>query len=499
MSTELEQRLRDAFHEDAQRAHLLNPDTPPAPDARPLTTITDRRRTVRKLVAVAAVIALLAWVAAVTLLDDDQQVDTVPVTETPLPRMTVQALAGRTIASGSGCPFGISGDPVDMQPGPAGERFSPEGGQGVAHILFGSLSAEVHVPAFDHGVGDWREEPVDLGGRPGIVWLDGPESASRDGAGNIPFVQARYAPDTDEPCSSFSVTVDGGTEEANRQAAVDLAARILLPSEMADLDLPGAEGGPVAGLELPGTTWQMTTQVGSFVTPAEMTFTDTTVTWDDGCATVTADYELDRDEGYLVLTNKRSSDPGCTPPTHPEFTLGWPAVAAVMGNDRIEVDLFDGVLYLGGIFGTEQLILGPPPPDPTQPPALPDPGEQPPDAAGAEDAVRTAFVTLYDATLPVEERAPFVDRPEVWIPAAQALRAGQYGEDVKDLRAEVEDVVFTSPTHAAVLFRVLASSQLVPQGYQLGDAILVDGRWVVDVVTPCRGMSIASVSCDYTP
>ena len=39
MTTDLEQRLREALHEDAQRARLVNPDGPPAPEAR----VADRR------------------------------------------------------------------------------------------------------------------------------------------------------------------------------------------------------------------------------------------------------------------------------------------------------------------------------------------------------------------------------------------------------------------------------------------------------------------------
>ena len=39
------------------------------------------------------------------------------------------------------------------------------------------------------------------------------------------------------------MTVDGGSEAANRQAAVDLAERVVLPGELEDVDLAGAEGG----------------------------------------------------------------------------------------------------------------------------------------------------------------------------------------------------------------------------------------------------------------
>lgn len=370
MSTDLERELRKALHEDAHRARLVNPDGAPATEPRDLAATHDRRWSMRTLAVAAAVFALVALVAAVTRLDDDQVVDTTPATTLPepgpgpepeprpLPDPTVQKLGGRTISSGSGCPFGISGDPVDVRPGPAGGRFDTDPGQGVAHILLGSQTAEVRVPGFQLTTEGWRIEPIGLGGRSAAVWLDGPAS----GEANLPFVQVRYFPGTDEPCSSFTVTVDGGTEETNRATAVDLAERMLLPADLQDLDLPGAEGGPVAGLQLPGTTWAVT--VPSHPTEGGEMYFGTTVRWTDGCATLTADYELDRDDGILTLSNVTSTDPGCTPPTHPEFTLGWPTITSVMGSERIPASLVNGRLYLGEYNGEnvagETLVLGPP-------------------------------------------------------------------------------------------------------------------------------------------
>ena len=44
MTTDLEQRLREALHEDAERARLVNPDGPPAPEARRLSDGQHPRR-----------------------------------------------------------------------------------------------------------------------------------------------------------------------------------------------------------------------------------------------------------------------------------------------------------------------------------------------------------------------------------------------------------------------------------------------------------------------
>jgi hypothetical protein len=126
---------------------------------------------------------------------------------------------------------------------------------------------------------------------------------------------------------------------------------------------------------------------------------------------------------------------------------------------------------------------------------LPEAGEQPADPVAAEEQVRTAYVTLFDAARPREERARFVERPDVWVPANQSLAEGQYGQAVRDQRAEVDHIVFTSPTHAAVRFRLVASSELVPQDHRIGDAVLVDGRWLVAIGTPCDLIAMAGISC----
>ena len=340
MSTELEQRLREALHEDAQRARLVSAGGPPAPEARPLIVEPHWRRPARWLAA-AAVASVLALVGALTLLDDDQAVDTTPATPAPVEP------APRTVVSGSGCPFGISGDAIEMELGPAGggaRRFDPVGGQGVAHTTIGAQVAEVHVPGVELNEPDgWRMEGIELDRRAATVWLDGPPSGAED----EPFVQVRFFPETDEPCSSFTVTVDGGSEAANRQTAIDLADRIILPSEVEGLDLPGAEGGPVAGLQLAGTEWVVVHTSNGPPSGIGMSFSDTTVTWDDGCATVSADYELDRADGFLTLRGRASSDPGCTPPTIPGVTPPWPAIDAVMGAEQIPVRFIAGQLQLG--------------------------------------------------------------------------------------------------------------------------------------------------------
>jgi hypothetical protein len=172
--------------------------------------------------AVAAVAVLAIGTTAVLLDDDgDAAVDTAPsTTADPEP------VAGTTVV-GDPCTVGITGDPIVMQPGPADpplfDLSGQPAGQLVAHTMLGSQVAELHAPGLvlTDLVGE-RVEEVELARGTASVWF-GPD-----------FVQVRWFTGGQEPCESFTVTVAGGGEDANRHAAVDLAERILLPRDLGD-------------------------------------------------------------------------------------------------------------------------------------------------------------------------------------------------------------------------------------------------------------------------
>jgi hypothetical protein len=484
MSTDLEQRLRAALHGDAERARLVNPGGPPILGPPEPAVERPRRRGVR-WIAVAAVIGLLAAVGALTMLEDDQRVDTAPVTG-PAPA---------TIVTGSGCPFGISGDPVVMQSGavdPSAPRFDTEPGQGVAHARLGSQVVEVRVPGFVLQEPDgWRMEDIELARGPARVWLDGPPS----GEAHQPFVQVRFFPASVAPCSSFTVTVDGGTEAENRQTAIDFADRIVLPAEL-EPGLPGAEGVGLAALELAGTSWTFVDTSDGTVS-SDMVFTDDTVSWDTGCERMGASYELDRDEGVLVLTDVETLSGTCGPPTTFGQTPHYPVVDAVMGAERIPLVADDGLLYLGDYPDGAYLVLGPAvPSEQAEAQVLPEPGEQPADPAAAEARVRDTFLTIFDTTIPEEERAPLSERPAVWRASANAVKAGPNWELVQSLRWHVDEVVFVSPTHAVASFGYTSDGGMASDF--LGDALLVDGRWVMAIATSCELFDLTGDSCDMS-
>lgn len=347
--TELEERLRDA------RRALEAADPPTDLWERALDRasggggsasarhVADRRWRRSSLLAVAAAVAAVALVSALAIRPDDQAVHTGRADDdrrvAPGPTTTRPVPAPATVVAGDGCPFGIAGEPLVMERGPvdpSGPRFDAEPGQSIAHTVIGSQVAEVRVPGFTlHQPGGWRIEDIELARGPARLWLDGPPS----GEEGRPFVQVRWSSASDEPCGSFTVTVDGGTEEENRAVAVDLAERILLPEELGDPDLPGAEGGPVAGLELPGTEWRVVaSSSGPMGSDAIVSFGDTTVRWSEGCATAAADYHLDREHGFLLLSNHSSTNPGCTPPSVFDSPReGWTTIRALLGADRVAV------------------------------------------------------------------------------------------------------------------------------------------------------------------
>jgi heat shock protein HslJ len=182
-----------------------------------------------------------------------------------------------------------------------------------------------------------RVEDVQLHRGTGQLWFQA------DGA-----VQARWFTGSQEACESFTVTVRGGSEDANRHAAVDLAERVLMPSELgsstADDDLAAqlegewllerstVDGAPTDGRGL------------------RFSFLDGDASWTDGCNSFGGPYTAESGS-TLVVGDIGSTDLPC--PTNPTSQ----AVLAVMGAGRIDVAFDDELLTLGA--GSVELVLRP--------------------------------------------------------------------------------------------------------------------------------------------
>lgn len=202
MTTELERRLREALHEDAERARLVNPDGPPVPEARPLSDGQPRQRRARGLVAAAAAGALIAGAVVVAIQDREPGV----TTEEPAAALFTDVLPGSTVA---------------LPPAPIRDRSLPAVvWSGTELIVWGGIgAAEMTLEdgaAFDPAAGSWRviaPAPVQPRLFPQVAWTGaemlvwGGQTTYTNGA--ILLDGAAYDPATD----SWRLLADGPTWE----------------------------------------------------------------------------------------------------------------------------------------------------------------------------------------------------------------------------------------------------------------------------------------------
>jgi heat shock protein HslJ len=251
-----------------------------------------------------------------------------------------------------------------MEPGPASPPLfdlsgQPEG-QLVAHTMLGSQVVELHVPGLvlDDLVGE-RVEDIELGRGTASLWF-GPD-----------FVQVRWFTGGQEPCESFTVTVAGGNEDANRHAAVDFAERVLLPSDLGDRGMA----------ELDGTGWWLERSTVAGVPTdgnrAAFGFANGRATWSDGCNDFGADY-TQPSPTELVLGDVSSTKLPC--PTNPTSQ----AIAALMSSPIIEVAWGSGVDALFLTAGDITLTLRPVEPDAE--------ADEDPDSGQAESLIGTSWI-----------------------------------------------------------------------------------------------------------
>ena len=585
MTTDLEQRLREALHEDADRARLVNPNGPPIPELRPLavdqiTVDQRRRRSPRKLVAVAAAVVLLVagTVAVIENDDDDQDMDTASLVIADLQ----------------------PGSTAELPPGPLGPRDTPamvwSGSEMIVWGGFGISGPLDDGAAFDPTTGEWRviaQAPIDARSLPQVAWT-----------GSEMLVVGGYqeSPLSEDPVRD-GAAYDPSTDSWRRlpEAPVVLAGDAEAVWTGDELIVVGGITVPTAAAYSPNTNeWRVLADPpdlspGSLVWAGEAALMTTHERRDPTVPSSLVRYDPSADEwqtvddrGYSYLVAVPDDDgevrsvvalptelgarvsvldrtgriTGSLPPNpggpeiygtvvqpglgshyaHDGTWIGSEALFWIQGSDspygslqrpapwaldpetgtwrelgesgpplgaHLELVGDTGVLIGWGPLSSADgapstgIAYRPPGLEATVPPlelpvGLPEPGEQPADAASAEEQVRGAFTGLFDASVPREDRAQFVDRPEVWLPLNKALFESEYGQILYDLHAVVDSVVFTSPTHAAVRFQLLASDDRVPEDYFVGDALLIGGRWVVDVRTPCSTAAATGHECDFT-
>jgi len=136
----------------------------------------------------------------------------------------------------------------------------------------------------------------------------------------------------------------------------------------------------------------------------------------------------------------------------------------------------------------------PPPPPPTLPPAG---AEQPDDVAGATDAVRTAYTTVFTNHGDPSVNATLVQDSENLQPAFDAVKQN-FPQATDTVTVDVGEIRFLSKTEAALLFELKYSGG-AQFGQQIGYAELIDGTWKISRDTMCMVLGWGGGVCDPPP
>jgi hypothetical protein len=124
------------------------------------------------------------------------------------------------------------------------------------------------------------------------------------------------------------------------------------------------------------------------------------------------------------------------------------------------------------------------------PPELPEPGVQPDDPDAARSAVIDALSTVFGNPDP-DAKAAVLQHPDVVLAAMEAVAV-----NYPDITTEVEvvEVVFTAPDTA--WFRYHLDADIARFDDQIGEARLVDGRWVITTETVCVQLRKGGGACE---
>jgi hypothetical protein len=130
------------------------------------------------------------------------------------------------------------------------------------------------------------------------------------------------------------------------------------------------------------------------------------------------------------------------------------------------------------------------------PSPMPRAGVQPADRAHARAAVEAAFTAAYEGGLALTpaSRAVIEDGAAL-APLADQVRAGPYPALLAHSSVKVRDVVFTSPSRAAVRFDSYVEGGVPGRAGTIGAAVLVDGHWLVSHDTACVDLRLVGALC----
>jgi hypothetical protein len=152
------------------------------------------------------------------------------------------------------------------------------------------------------------------------------------------------------------------------------------------------------------------------------------------------------------------------------------------------------VVVTGGAACATRPCAGVAPPAAPAPPQLPQPGTPPTDPNAARAAIGQAFHDVYTWSNPSTVKGAAIEGGSVLSPDLETqLAKGPFAKQVQQAKVRVDEVVFTSPTKAAVRYDILIPNDNFTS--RIGNAIFVDGRWKVARATVCTDLSLAGVTC----
>ena len=133
----------------------------------------------------------------------------------------------------------------------------------------------------------------------------------------------------------------------------------------------------------------------------------------------------------------------------------------------------------------------------TAPQKLPAPGaHQPVDAATARQAVIDTFNNAYAKGVNDDATFAYFDDSHGFADIMAKLRTGTFKEQVRTAVLKLDDLVFLSPTEAAVEYEIDIPNYGTPSfAPRFNEAHLIDGRWKLARQGFCNDVGLAGVEC----
>lgn len=124
---------------------------------------------------------------------------------------------------------------------------------------------------------------------------------------------------------------------------------------------------------------------------------------------------------------------------------------------------------------------------------LPAPGPGPAEPVAARTEITRAFAVAYDFAAPPDARRAAVEDPAGLEPVVERVMDGPYAAIAAQVTPHIVEVVFTSPTSAAVLYDMDGIGPNISG--RVGEARFVDDHWKITRDTVCADLALAEVHC----